>query len=379
MDEKDETPSHPAVLDLHHHDDDKHSVTCQDKLLVGMEDKHRLDDVKENNNDSKQDGINEENENQETEKLDKKEEECGEPNNKLEKATTKTDIEIEMKQMNADVEDEETSNTGSRKNSKKGSKKRKKKNSVEDITVTVVINNNIVENKDEEKNNSEEKTEGEDLSEKEDNLQTNDKKETEDQKKEQTISNGTKQDEGASNKNNTDSPNNVSKSMDEIAVMGIEELDGFTKVTAEDEIDALSTYSFKERKDFKHYFQHPFLRLFVAYFVTFCNFLIYAEDPVAHSLKECNIPLVGNDFSFVCMRYPKNAWSLLKVVLWIAAIIVGMVIGKLIIHRIVFSKCMFLLNTSLLLKPLKNLSFDLQINVYQLQELQGTFFFVSNG
>jgi hypothetical protein len=76
-----------------------------------MEDKHRLDDVKENNNDSKQDGINEENENQDTEKLDKKGEECGEPNDKLEKA--KTDIEIEMKQMNADVEDEETSNAGS--------------------------------------------------------------------------------------------------------------------------------------------------------------------------------------------------------------------------------------------------------------------------
>jgi hypothetical protein len=53
-----------------------------------MEDKHRLDDVKENNNDSKQDGINEENENQDTEKLDKKGEECGEPNDKLEKAKT---------------------------------------------------------------------------------------------------------------------------------------------------------------------------------------------------------------------------------------------------------------------------------------------------
>jgi hypothetical protein len=57
------------------------------------------------------------------------------------------------------------------------------------------------------------------LSEKKDDLQNNDKKETEDQKKEQTISNGTKQDEGASNKNNTDNPNNVSTSMDEIAVM----------------------------------------------------------------------------------------------------------------------------------------------------------------
>ena len=374
MEEKDETPSQPAVLDLHHHDDDKHSVTSQEKLLVGMEDKHRLDDVKENNNDSKQDGINEENENQDTEKLDKKGEECGEPNDKLEKA--KTDIEIEMKQMNADVEDEETSNagsrknskkadvedeetsnTGSRKNSKKGSKKRKKKNSVEDIVVAVVINNNIVENKDEEKNNSEEKTEGEVLSEKKDDLQNNDKKETEDQKKEQTISNGTKQDEGASNKNNTDNPNNVSTSMDEIAVMGTEEVDGFTKVTADDEIDALSTYSFKERKDFKHYFQHPYLRLFVAYFVTFCNFLIYAEDPVAHSLKECNIPLVGNDFSFVCMRYPKNAWSLLKVVLWIAAIIVGMVIGKLIFHRLVLSKCMFFIKYSFAFKTFKKIIF----------------------
>lgn len=115
---------------------------------------------------------------------------------------------------------------------------------------------------------------------------------------------------------------------------------GFAKMTGEEDLDALSTLSFKEKKDFKYYFQHPYLRLFVAYFVTFCNFLIYAEDPVAHSMKECNIPLVGSGFAFVCTRYPSNAWSLLKVVLWIAGIITGMLIGKILVHKLFFCKCM---------------------------------------
>lgn len=109
-------------------------------------------------------------------------------------------------------------------------------------------------------------------------------------------------------------------------------------VAGKDDVDAASTYSLFMEKDFRYYFQHPFCRLFIAYFVVFCNFLIYAEDPVAHSRKECLIPMIGNDFAFVCTRYPPNAWSLLKVVFWLIGLIVGMFIGKLLVHGLLFSK-----------------------------------------
>ena len=58
-----------------------------------------------------------------------------------------------------------------------------------------------------------------------------------------------------------------------------------------------------QKKNGRYYFQHPYARLFVAYFVIFCNFFIYAEDPVSHSRANCTIPLVGNDFAFVTYRY----------------------------------------------------------------------------
>ncbi|KAK3103381.1 hypothetical protein FSP39_018842 [Pinctada imbricata] len=106
----------------------------------------------------------------------------------------------------------------------------------------------------------------------------------------------------------------------------------------EDEIDAASVWSYVMKKNFRYYFQHPYLRLFIAYFVTFCNFLIYAEDPVAHSRKECTIPMIGNDFAFVCTRYPPNAWSLLKVILWLAGILIGIILGKLLIHTLLFNR-----------------------------------------
>ena len=58
-----------------------------------------------------------------------------------------------------------------------------------------------------------------------------------------------------------------------------------------------------QKKNGRYYFQHPYARLFVAYFVIFCNFLIYAEDPVSHSRANCTIPLIGNDYAFVTYRY----------------------------------------------------------------------------
>lgn len=99
-----------------------------------------------------------------------------------------------------------------------------------------------------------------------------------------------------------------------------------------------SAVSYYMERDFRYYFQHPYFRLTVAYLVTFCNFLIYAEDPVAHSEKECFIPVVGNCVSFVFTKYPPNVWGLLKVFMWLLAILCGIIIGKLLIHKLIFSK-----------------------------------------
>lgn len=38
-----------------------------------------------------------------------------------------------------------------------------------------------------------------------------------------------------------------------------------------------------DKKDLRYYFQHPYLRLFATYFTIFCNFLLFAEDPISHS------------------------------------------------------------------------------------------------
>ncbi|GFX14752.1 transmembrane protein 117 [Trichonephila clavipes] len=67
-------------------------------------------------------------------------------------------------------------------------------------------------------------------------------------------------------------------------------------------------------RDFRYYFQHPYSRLFVSYFVIFCNFLVFAEDPVSHSHTESEIPFVGHVFSFVATKYPPQwSWCILKV------------------------------------------------------------------
>lgn len=149
------------------------------------------------------------------------------------------------------------------------------------------------------------------------------------------------------NENNNKAKDTGARGDDDIVVNkdGSYEIDGRKKdddveimIASKDDVDAASTYSLFMEKDFRYYFQHPYSRLLIAYFVVFCNFLIYAEDPVAHSRKECLIPMIGNDVAFICTRYPPNAWSLLKVVFWLTGTIVGMFVGKLLIHGLLFSK-----------------------------------------
>ncbi|KAL4612755.1 hypothetical protein GN956_G23175 [Arapaima gigas] len=89
---------------------------------------------------------------------------------------------------------------------------------------------------------------------------------------------------------------------------------------------------------FRYYFQHPWSRLVVAYLVTFFNFLIFAEDPVSHSQTEAHMIVVGNCFSFIVNKYPGSGWNVLKVLLWLLAIVVGLLAGKFFFHRRLFGK-----------------------------------------
>ncbi|XP_023594613.1 transmembrane protein 117 isoform X2 [Trichechus manatus latirostris] len=92
-------------------------------------------------------------------------------------------------------------------------------------------------------------------------------------------------------------------------------------------------------KDFRYYFQHPWSRLIVAYLVIFFNFLIFAEDPVSHSQTEANVLVVGNCFSFVTNKYPRGVgWRLLKVLLWLLAILIGLIAGKFLFHQHLFGQ-----------------------------------------
>ena len=106
-------------------------------------------------------------------------------------------------------------------------------------------------------------------------------------------------------------------------------------------MESVSLYSLYMDHDFRYFFQHPYMRLAVAYLVIFCNFLVYAEDPVAHSETECFIPVIGNCFSFVFTRYPRNAWAILKVIMWLLAMAFGLIVGKYIFHSFIFSKYLY--------------------------------------
>ncbi|KAL4701493.1 hypothetical protein H8959_015497, partial [Pygathrix nigripes] len=84
---------------------------------------------------------------------------------------------------------------------------------------------------------------------------------------------------------------------------------------------------------------HPWSRMIVAYLVIFFNFLIFAEDPVSHSQTEANVIVVGNCFSFVTNKYPRGVgWRILKVLLWLLAILTGLIAGKFLFHQRLFGQ-----------------------------------------
>ena len=82
-----------------------------------------------------------------------------------------------------------------------------------------------------------------------------------------------------------------------------------------------------------YYLQHPNLRLLTACTVVFLNFYMFAEDPVSHSTKDCEIGIIGNIYTFLFANYPPNGYIALKVLLSLFSIVFGVVVGKMFIHH----------------------------------------------
>ena len=52
-------------------------------------------------------------------------------------------------------------------------------------------------------------------------------------------------------------------------------------------------------KNFKYLLRHPCSRLIVAYFSVFLCWLMFAEDPVAHSSADSRVDVVGHAYALI--------------------------------------------------------------------------------
>jgi hypothetical protein len=94
----------------------------------------------------------------------------------------------------------------------------------------------------------------------------------------------------------------------------------------------------RRRKGFDRIFRHPWARLFISGIIAILNFIMLAEDPVAHSRAEADVPIVGDGISFILARYPDTAaLRFLKVSLWLLSIVAGIAIGFLL-HRFLLQR-----------------------------------------
>lgn len=84
-----------------------------------------------------------------------------------------------------------------------------------------------------------------------------------------------------------------------------------------------------------HWFRHPVLRVLIATSVVFLNFLVFAEDPSAHSRSEAAIPVLGSNYSLLFTQWPTPYPGLIVLKLVVAglAIAAGGAFGRQIIHK----------------------------------------------
>eukprot|EP00756_Hemistasia_phaeocysticola_P064937 Hpha_TRINITY_DN8168_c2_g1::TRINITY_DN8168_c2_g1_i1::g.172139::m.172139 len=89
-----------------------------------------------------------------------------------------------------------------------------------------------------------------------------------------------------------------------------------------------------DRGRFSYYLYHPYFRLLVAWVLPALNFLMYGEDPIVHSYLETEMPVAGHSLNLIILRYPPSAFAcVMKVLAWLAALMLGFVLGRVVVHH----------------------------------------------
>lgn len=81
--------------------------------------------------------------------------------------------------------------------------------------------------------------------------------------------------------------------------------------------------------------RNPILRIVVVACLLFLNVLIYNEDPISYSKVESNVYGLGRIYNYIFRQWPPNSeplWIVIKVVSLLVWMIIGMLVGKYIIH-----------------------------------------------
>jgi len=93
------------------------------------------------------------------------------------------------------------------------------------------------------------------------------------------------------------------------------------------------------RQRFFWYWRHPVARIFFALLIMVLNFFIYAIDPVAESLRDVNLPIIGSMWQIVTRKWSGTTGYLaLRLIICLISFIGGPLIGWWIIHRIVLKR-----------------------------------------
>eukprot|EP01059_Diplonema_ambulator_P030487 TRINITY_DN5233_c0_g3_i6.p2 TRINITY_DN5233_c0_g3~~TRINITY_DN5233_c0_g3_i6.p2 ORF type:complete len:652 (+),score=183.40 TRINITY_DN5233_c0_g3_i6:924-2879(+) len=93
--------------------------------------------------------------------------------------------------------------------------------------------------------------------------------------------------------------------------------------------------SIKDGKFWEYLMYHPYARLLVSVGISSLNFLIYSEDPVAHSYSEAELPVLGHAYNMLFTHYPDDGRTALKIGLTLLFIFLGIITGRLVVHHMI--------------------------------------------
>lgn len=86
-------------------------------------------------------------------------------------------------------------------------------------------------------------------------------------------------------------------------------------------------------------FRHPWWRILTSMIIIVCDFFIYAEDPIADSETECNLPFVGDVITMVIAKYPsEGGFACLKIMMVLICMFLGCYLGRQWVHHKLLQK-----------------------------------------